>query len=290
MMNTVELSDEDRTLLRNKQIEMLNILVDICKTHKLQYYIVGGTALGAVRHNGYIPWDDDIDVALPRNDYEQFVSIAKKELDFPYFLQDYSTDNDYRMDYAKIRNSNTTFIDWSAQNLSINHGIYIDVFPIDGYPEKKAELFFLNLHKRMERCYVGKDFIFDANGKKSAKKRIKEFIAKIIFFNKPTSYVIDHLEKHYKKYKYENSNTVVCHGGAWGKREICPKAHYGRGVNVEFEGFSFVAPELLDDYLRHKYDNYMELPPIEKQKPHHHCSAFSADCSYKETLKKVAKK
>ena len=289
MKDIIVLSGKDRELLRIRQIEMLKIFVDICKKNKLQYFIVEGTALGAVRHHGYIPWDDDIDVALPRNDYEQFVSVAKKELNYPYFLQDYSTDKDYRLDYAKIRNSDTTYIEYTAQNLLMNHGIYIDVFPIDGYPDNIISLFFLNMHKKVAKCYTWKDFLTNTSEKKSVKKRVKEFITKVIYFKKPTCYAIKNLEKHYKRFKYEDYNNVVCHGGAWGKREICPKAHYGKGVNVEFEGLFLTAPELLDEYLKHKYDDYMEWPPIEEQKPHHYCVAFSADRSYKEILESARK-
>ena len=123
--------------LQQTEFKMLKCFVEICNKLNLKYYLVCGTALGAVKYKGFIPWDDDVDVALPREDYEIFCKEAQRLLPKEYFLQTYKTDKAYPSIFAKIRNSNTTYIEKTIAKLPINHGVYIDVFPLDGYPEDK---------------------------------------------------------------------------------------------------------------------------------------------------------
>ena len=128
-----------------KQIE-LNLLVcfkEICEKHKLDYFLTGGTLLGAVRHKGFIPWDDDIDVGMPREDYETFLRVASSCLPDGIFLQTRKTDPEVPFNFAKLRDSRTTFIETSIKDLDINHGVYIDIFPIDYFPASKFQLILL---------------------------------------------------------------------------------------------------------------------------------------------------
>ena len=120
--------------LKDRERDMLKTFVDICNKHSIKYFVQGGTLLGTVRHGGFIPWDDDVDVSLPRDEYERFLAVAEKELPEYYFLQTKDTDPEYPNNFAKIRDSRTTFLESSAKNLNINHGAYIDIFPLDNYP------------------------------------------------------------------------------------------------------------------------------------------------------------
>jgi len=117
---------------RHIQIDMLKQFISICNDNQLRYYLLGGSCLGAVRHAGFIPWDDDIDVGMPREDFERFSAIAKEQLPEHLFFQTNTSDPEYINVFAKLRNSNTTYIETSAKNLNINHGVYIDIFPLDG--------------------------------------------------------------------------------------------------------------------------------------------------------------
>ena len=117
--------------LKAIELDILKAFIDVCKKNSLNYYLLGGSCLGAVRHHGIIPWDDDIDVGLLRADYNKFMEVGQKYLPEHYFLQNYRTDPEYYVNFAKIRDSRTTFIESSLKNLHINHGVYIDVFPLD---------------------------------------------------------------------------------------------------------------------------------------------------------------
>ena len=121
-------------------LELLKIFVDICQEYDLQYFLVAGSALGAVKYQGFIPWDDDIDVAMPRADYEKFLQLAPEKLPQWCFMQNYKTDPAFPHVFTKLRNSNTTFIEKGMAKLPINPGMYIDIFQIDGYPENAKEI------------------------------------------------------------------------------------------------------------------------------------------------------
>ena len=130
----------DVSQLKEVQQKELQILLEvdrICKRNGLTYYLIGGSALGAVRHGGFIPWDDDIDIAMPRDDYRKFLKLCSRELPAEYFLQTYTSQPDFPYPFAKVNLNNTTFIENRLHKLNIHHGIFIDVFPLDGVPHRK---------------------------------------------------------------------------------------------------------------------------------------------------------
>ena len=119
--------------LQKALLEIFKAFVAVCEKHHLRYYLIGGTCLGAVRHKGFIPWDDDIDVGLPREDYEKFIQLQDEFKDTPYFIQTWKSDPKYIYGYAKLRNSNTTYIENFYKHFQFNQGLWIDIFPIDGF-------------------------------------------------------------------------------------------------------------------------------------------------------------
>ena len=140
------------TELQNKELEILKQFIFVCDSLSLKYFLVCGSALGAVKYGGFIPWDDDIDVAMPREDYDVFVERANTLFPPNIFLQTYKTDTKYPHIYCKLRDSNTAYIEKSAAALEINHGVFIDIFPLDGYPsEKQEQRKFERLKRRYER-------------------------------------------------------------------------------------------------------------------------------------------
>ena len=127
----MELSPQQLNVLKEKELELLRLFLEVCARLELTYYVLGGTLLGAVRHQGFIPWDDDIDVGMPRKDYTVFLQQAQQHLPEDIFLQTCFTDPAFPANYAKLRNSSTTFMESAFKNRNINHGICIDIFPLD---------------------------------------------------------------------------------------------------------------------------------------------------------------
>lgn len=268
--------------LKELELAILDKFIEICDVNNLHYFLVGGSCLGAVRHNGFIPWDDDIDVAMPRPDYDEFIKIAQQYLPENLFLQCYKNEPDYRLDFAKIRNSNSTFIESSSRKLNINKGIYIDIFPIDGMPFKKAEKRSLQLHKSLAKLYLGKDYCrTEQSVAKWILYKMAVFVARVVYLFKTTQQVQAELENHYRKFNYYDCANVVIHGGAWKKKEIHPREQYGTGINAKFEGRNVIIPEKAEQYLKSQYGDWQKLPPEEKRVTHHFYDVIDTEKSYK---------
>lgn len=250
--------------------------IKICEENQLTWFVLGGTVLGAVRHKGFIPWDDDIDVAMPREDYERFLNIAQEELPSNMFLQTYKTDENYPHIFAKIRKSDTTFIETSVSLINMNHGVYLDVFPLDGYPKSKVSQKIFHLKEKILKIAISEVFKDEKGSGISVKKILKNTIAKTI----PCRNAVKKLDSLYKKYSYNDSKKVANFGGAWGKKEIMAKEIFGNGIQGEFEGNKVILPEKTHEYLTLLYGDYMILPPLEKRISHHHCTIIDLENSY----------
>ena len=260
--------------LKITELNILKAFICICKENKLQYYLVGGSAIGAIRHQGFIPWDDDIDVGMPRKDYNRFLEIAQVSLPDYYFLQTYETDPEYLANFAKIRDSRTTFIESSMKNRRINHGVYIDVFPLDYYPEKHEKWFkFIEL---LQSARLSKEFA----SQPSFKMRVTQFIALILFPS--VNLTLRKRNEHIQSVEVSSKITNFC--GAWGDRETVPAQLFGEGYLVAFEDIEVLVPKDYDTYLQHIYGDYMKLPPAEKQVSHHHTEIIDLDKPYTEYL------
>lgn len=273
-------NNELSSRLKKCELDILKVFIKICDDHNLQYFIVGGTALGAIRHGGFIPWDDDIDVAMPRSDYDTFISVAQMYLPEHLFLQTHLTDRHYCNIYAKIRNSNTAFIETAAKKLHINHGVFIDIFPIDGYPSNIKE------QKRLKsKCKNVKRALSIYFYPLTFKRLLISILSHIVLLKLTKNSIIKSFDKMSRKYAYSNYELVTCHGGAWGDKEIVKKEYYGKGKKIRFENIDVMCPEKLDEYLTSKYGNYMMLPPVEKQVTHHYCDIISLETSYRKIMK-----
>ena len=122
--------DHELKSLRAFQMEMLAATIEICERHDISYCAIAGTVLGAVRHGGYIPWDDDLDIVMPREDYDRFIKFAKEELDDRFFLQNFETEPACVNYFTKIRRNGTLFVQESDVRVNMHRGIFIDIFPI----------------------------------------------------------------------------------------------------------------------------------------------------------------
>jgi len=268
------------TKLQKVELEILKEVLKICEKHNLEYYILGGTLLGAVRHKGFIPWDDDIDIGLMREDYEKFIEIAKKELPKNLILNYYKlhrNEKDYTTYYMiRIENEKVKLVNRTAQEEQIINS-WIDIFPIDGLPKNKllkklhefrlltlrAELRYSQYSKLVTQNTNTKDFIM----------RVFIKLGKVINFEKifNKDKVLDKIDKTLKKYPTEISEEIINFAGACKSYkfiEVFPKKVYDDIVEYEFEDTKLKGPQDYDYILSHQYGEYMVLPKEEDRNKH----------------------
>jgi len=255
------------------ELDILKEIVAICDANDIKYYIVGGTFLGAIRHKGFIPWDDDIDIAMPRDCYEKFLNIAGDKLPKHIRIENYITNPKYQYYITRIQNINTKLIEKRIGNAQKCTHAAVDIFPLDGMPNNKYLrkwhcLKVLTHRMLMSLCY--KDSI-DRERKRSFKERlflkIMEKLPIEKFFNATKEK--QKIDKLLKKQKFDNSNFTGAIMGAYRIREIMPKNYFGDGAFYEFEGYKFRGPSMYNEYLTHLYGDYMKIPPVESQKTHY---------------------
>lgn len=267
--------------LQKKAFELLKLFVEICEKWDIPYYLVCGSALGAAKYGGFIPWDDDIDVGLLREDYQRFLEVAPQELPEWCFLQNYKTEKDFPHTFTKLRNSNTTFIEEGMANIPMNHGIYLDIFPIDGHPAGRIEsLVFLNVKRWND--WIRFSLL---NETENQKVRIRTGILRFFGFHKRVFQAQKRLEKLFRSYP-PGQSALWCNYGNWqGKLDYSPRWHYGNGTWAVFEGLRVRIPENYDAYLTQKYGNWREDPPPELQKSHHKDTVIDTKRTYKDYRK-----
>lgn len=266
--------------LQQVELDILKEFIKICEEEKLRYFAIGGTVLGAVRHGGFIPWDDDVDVGMPRSDYEKFLKIAQDKLPKHMFLQYFATDLEVPYHFAKIRNSNTTFVELSCAKIKMNHGVYIDIFPLDGYPDSKIKKKFVRSRKVLFDIYMGRIFY---GSKANLKVRIISRFLMLLMPNYKKQIIKN--EKFYKSFDYDKSDNVISYYSGYGLKAMYPKEYFGEGVECDFEGIKIKVPAKTEEYLTRLYGDYMQLPPEEKRYGHHHTFALDLERSYIDVLK-----
>lgn len=253
----------DITELQKAQMRMLDILkvIDkICKANDIKYWLDGGTLLGAVRHKGFIPWDDDIDIAMTREDYQKFSIIAPKELPSNLFLQTEYTDPGYFNIIAsmKVRDKNSKILEhFETGDESYHLGLFVDIFAYDNLPKNKILRF------------IKKDFARNILKIKHAKLKNRgkakyRLLSKII-----SAETLDNIQNNLISNSNNTESSYFGFGYDCALKRVYKKDNFFPLIELEFEGFHFCAPKEYDYYLTHTYGNYMKLPPIEKQKPKH---------------------
>ena len=264
----VALSKKDLRRLQMVEFEMLVELDRICRKHKIEYFLSGGTLLGAIRHNGFIPWDDDIDVMMRRDHYNKFIEVQKKELDpEKYFFESMETDPECGMLFSKIKRKGTKYLEVSSEKDDSRTGIWIEVFPIDCV---KTDNFWKQL--KWKRVYCLKMILLKKYGHlKRMEDKKKNFIIKIIgivsiFYNK------ERLRKRIIKIMTsendKETSKYVSYAGVYPGKEIFDKHFFDEKIEHEFEGKKFFIPKNYDPYLKQFYGDYMKLPPKEKRVAH----------------------
>lgn len=251
--------------LQRKQFELLECFVRLCKTMHIPYYLVCGSALGAVKYGGFIPWDDDVDVALLRPDYDRFLREAPTLLPDGLFLQTFRSDPLYPNIFAKLRDSRTTLKESAVAHLPMNHGVFIDIFPLDGYPENKRE------QKRLERRkkYCKRLLLSAFKGHFSLKTRLAIRAMRLLGIHRRTGRILEQYEEWISAYDARTSSWLCNHGNWQGVLDYTPREQFGDGRIAFFEGLQVRIPADAERYLTRKYGDFRKDPPLEEQKGHH---------------------
>ena len=251
--------------IRKISLEILINVANFCETNNIRYYLACGTLLGAVRHKGFIPWDDDIDIMMPRPDYNTFLSTYNNQ-EFKILKPD-----EGRYYYAKVYDSNTIKYEKGVDYKKYEPiGIDIDIFPLDGIINdekiinklhKKSKILELLLRLSNQPIFYRKNPI----------KVINRIIPRII----GSKNLVKMIEKNAQTYKYENSEYVIrMRNTPNGFTGALKKEVYDLPVKKEFEGYEFFVPRDYDAWLTRFFGNYMELPPKEKRTRHHNNMCF----------------
>ena len=274
--------------LQKTEFDMFRCFVDICEKLELNYFLVSGSALGAVRHGGFIPWDDDMDIAMYREDYNKFLELAPALLPESIFLQNYKSDHNFPMVFAKLRNSKTTAIEGYFKYIDMNHGIYIDIFPLDGYPTNEKEQNRLELlirrYKTLSRCGL------NYSEKLSFKSKIAMCVRKLLGYHKRTAQILKKYELAISAFPVEEKGIVCNHGNVYGKCDYMLADYYGNGSIMMFEGIEVRVPEKWDEYLTSLYGDWRTPPPSEERIGKHLFEICDTEKSYKEYLNFKKKK
>lgn len=253
-----DLSQEELRNLQLKLVNLLNVFDKFCSDNDIRYYLTYGTCLGAIRHKGFIPWDDDLDLAMPRDDFEKLFQLWNN-VNNRYQLLRPTEDVLTGVHIGQLRDSETTCIYDYARNYDICQGIKIDIAPLDGCPENKysriKQSFFCKVYGLMSAQRVPN------HGSKKVK-----LLAKMVLFlirSKNLRFKLFHYaEKQVKKYKYDDNDKI-----RWNYGRIVDKSFFGEPYYVDFEGELRPVPREYDKLLKISYGNYMEFPPEEKRKP-----------------------
>lgn len=273
------LVDEKRKKIWAVELDLLMQFDRVCKKHGLHYTLLVGSVLGAVRHCGIIPWDDDIDVGMLRSDYERFLQL-KDEFPHPYFLQ-IPGEGEYFYAFAKLRNSNTTCLSENFRYRNFNHGIVLDVFPLDSWiPNDDGESVYRAINSL---CIEQSTWMRMSNPELSENDKIR--VAN--YSGRKPSETCKEIDLLAKRWSGQNTGFVAqatC--GVYGfKRNLHPESWFENTVEMDFEGFKFPVLSRWEEYLKHVYGDYRKLPPVVDRGRWHDGSVLDPDVPYREFLK-----
>ena len=266
----MNVNSKDLRKLQFCQLKILKEVHRICVKNNIKYFLSDGTLIGAVRHHGFIPWDDDLDIGMLREEYEKFCEICKTDLSDDYFFQTIDTDNCYANPFGKMLLNGTVFIEANAEKSNKVTGVNIDIFPYDYIPNEKYKQ---KIHDKFARL------LKNSYWTKKKYRAIEKFTLKLFFhyiiYRTISLFPVILIKNTWlnilKKYLYlsNNDNCLVTKFGGNYFNNRTLKSNLNEVILLNFEDEMFYVPKEYDTVLTGLYGNYMELPPVEKRIPQH---------------------
>lgn len=274
----MEKIEVDINQYKETTLKVLEFFVNFCEQHHLRYYVAYGSAIGAVRHHGFIPWDDDVDVAMPRPDYECFVSICQTADLGKYELVTPQNTHGYYLPIAKLCDKDTTLLEKKHYRCII--GSYIDIFVIDGMAndpkilEETGRIY--NYYYRMlelANSYYSFSDLYKFYIKRRRLRIVFSYLKYALNRKKYTKMAIQGIEEISHRYSYETHDMTIIYPRIYGDREFCPKAWLEGCTMMAYETLQVALPSNYEQWLNQLYGDYMKLPP-ENQRHYQHSKAY----------------
>ena len=271
MKKAKELTSEEFRKMQLVELDMLVEFDRVCRKNNINYVLFGGSLLGAVRHKGYIPWDDDADIGMLRDDYNKFKEhMNEMNKDICYF-QDHETDPEYRWGYGKLRRTNSKYVRVGQEHLKCKTGIFVDIFPMDDVPKNLIGQLFQDWH-----CFCLRKILWSEVAKYNTNGLWKIWFT--LLSKIPVSFVFSQLKRYEIKSSNSSCNRVRClafpaTGTLYKKNPISerysmPKSWFTDRAEYEFEGKRLFSSRNYDEVLKYIYGDYMKLPSLKDREQH----------------------
>lgn len=263
----MEYRTEDLKRLQETELDIFKEIIRVCDENNLTYFVIAGTALGTIRHNGFIPWDDDIDIGMLRADYDKFIQLAPEKLKTGYTLQHFSTDPNTPAYFAKVRKDHTVFKEKNMRHLDIHHGVFVDIFPFDNVPsDAKAHRAYCFRVKFWQHLYLAKSLWSPAASVTDLFTRCYATLIRstlhILLLPVSKAFLYKKTDSAKRQYSNENSGIVTESYFEFKVSDLLPVQEHA------FETITVSIPNNPDAVLRTQYGDYMKLPPENKRVTH----------------------
>ena len=276
------MSQQSVRSVQEKILETMKFIDKLCRENGIVYFIMGGTALGAVRHGGFIPWDDDLDIFMTPGQYQKFKTVFENTKNEQFVLQEWRTDSKY-LEYAKVRMNKTTFIEESfKERKDMHHGIYVDIMILHKVPENE----FIQKIVYYESKFVTLYGLSQRNWKPKSKSQ-KIVLNSLKFM--PCKIMARIAYSHIYRYDDRKDNYKYCYWitPAKFRNGLFDKTFFEKPIDVRFEDTELLGSEKIKEYLEYRYGDYMKLPSEEQRKSAVHAYVFDTEKNYTEYLENV---
>lgn len=273
-MSDIEANKATVKRIQKTVFEIMCDIDDFCKKNGITYYLSGGTCLGAIRHHGFIPWDDDGDLMMPRPDYERFLVLFNKEYADKYEVGSLLTDNTWQRPSAQVCDCHSRIV---QTNMNYKpRGVFIDIFPIDGLPFDKLHR---NLYFKKLRILNGiRNTAIRSEFREHEKQRLIKTILSYIMKPIGSRRIALWMDRYAAKFKFETSTFVAASLPIhYGDRETIEKTHMDHAIYLSFEGRQFPVPCGYDQYLRNLYGDYMTIPEDAEKNGYTHLDGWTVE-------------